>query len=507
MKKIEDTYSICPECFKEGKIDKIPAEISEEDGKIWITKKCPHHGFSKSIVFSDSDLYYKWAKYKVTGDGVEGAEIKSWLSPENKLYEKHRSQTVLTNLMLTNRCNLRCGYCFMNAGATGYVYEPSLEQLREMMEQVRKERPVPSQAIQLTGGEPTIREDLFDIIKIAKELGFVHIQLNTNGIKLAESADYCSKLREAGVRTIYLSFDGVTKENNPWIEQNKKAIENLRKGGITSIVLVPVAMRKNLHELPEIVKFAMKNMDVVRGINFQPIAFAGRPQNVSKEYREKERLDYSDMIKALEKGLDGQINKDDFYPVPFVYPISKIVEKIKGKKQVEFTANPMCGGATYVFVEDGKLIPITRFVDVEGLMNFINKQLEKEGALSKANISLSLLTNISKYIDKKKAPKGFNLTKLLLKTLIGGSYSSLTAFQYKTLYIGTMWFQDIWNLNIERLKRCVIHYATPEGIIPFCAYNGLGIGDKIREKHSISIEEWEKRTGKNFKDDIWEGIR
>ena len=505
MKELEKTKSICPDCFKEGEINKIDAKIIEEEGKIWITKECPKHGFFKDIVSSDASLYHRWMKYKVVGDGVDGIEIKSWLSPEKQLYPKHKSQTVLTNLMLTNRCDLRCSYCFMNAGTAGYIYEPSLKQLREMMKQTREEKPVPSRAIQLTGGEPTIREDLFEIIKIAKELGFSHIQLNTNGIKLAQSADYCRKIMEAGVNTIYLSFDGVSKEINPWIELNKKAVENLRKGGITSIILVPVVMRKNLHELGGIVKYAIENIDVIRGVNFQPLAFAGRPQNVSEEYRKRERVDYGEMLDALEKGLEGQVKKDDFYPVPFVYPISKLIENLTGKKQVEFTANPMCGGATYIFIENGKLIPITRFVDIEGLFKFINEQAKREGALKKVKVGISSLKNISKYIDKKKAPEGVNIAKLLMKTAISGTYNSLKEFQYKTIYLGSMWFQDIWNLNIDRLESCVIHYATPEGVIPFCAYNGLGIGEEIRKKHSLSIEEWEKKTGKKMEDDLWKG--
>lgn len=507
MKEIEKTKSICPECFKEEKMNKIDAQIVEEDGKIWITKECPKHGSFKDIVSNDASLYYRWNKYKVTGDGVENIEIKSWLSPENQLYSKHRSQTVLTNVMLTNRCNLRCGYCFMNAGAAGYIYEPSLEQLRKIMKQVRDEKPVPSKAIQLTGGEPTIREDLFEIIKMAKDLGFTHVQLNTNGIKLADSLDYCKKIKEAGVATIYLSFDGVTKENNPWIEQNKKAIENLRKAGITSVILVPVVMKRNIDELAGVVKYAIENVDVIRGVNFQPIAFTGRTQNVSGDYVKKERVDYVDAINALEKGLDGQLNKGDFYPVPFVYPISKIVENLTGKKQVEFTAHPSCGGATYVFIENGKVIPITRFVDVEGLMEFINKQSKKSGAFKKPRIILSFLMNVSKYIDKEKSPKGFNLTKLLIKTATGGSYGALKEFQYKTLYIGSMWFQDIWDLNIDRLERCVIHYATLDGVIPFCAYNSLGVGEKIRKKYSISFEEWKNKTGKTIDDDLWKGAK
>lgn len=504
-KVVEETKSVCPECFKQGKINKIDAFLVQENGKIYMEKTCPQHGEFKSILFEDAQVYHQWMRYKVTGQGPTNVQIKSGLSPEDQLYTKHRSQTVLTNLMLTNRCNLRCSYCFMNAGAAGYVYEPSLGQLKEMMRQVREERPVSSKAIQLTGGEPTIRDDLMEIIRMAKEMGFLHIQLNTNGLKLAESVEYCRKIKQAGVKTIYLSFDGVSKKTNPWIQQNKRAVCNLREAGITSIVLVPVAMRNNLDELAEIVKYAANNVDVVRGVNFQPISFCGRPQNVSEDFRTKERTDYVTMIEALEEGLEGQIKKEDFYPVSFVYPISKLLELLKGQEQVEFTANPMCGGATYAFVEEGRLIPITRFVDVEGLMEFIKQQSEKSGYLKKARIGASFLRNISRFVDKEKAPSGLSISKLLKETITGGTYESLKEFQYSSLYIGSMWFQDIWNLNLERLKRCVVHYSTPEGIIPFCVYNGLGVGDKIREKYGIPIKQWEKQTGKKLKDDLWKG--
>ncbi|MCD6477510.1 MAG: radical SAM protein [Candidatus Aenigmarchaeota archaeon] len=503
IKILEKTESVCPECLKEDKINKIPAELIEEDGKIYLRKKCKKHGSFKAIVFSDAKLYHKWIKYKVDGDGVSNMEIKSWLSPKEKLYPKHLSQSVLTNIMLTNRCNLRCKYCFMNAGASGYVYEPTLEEIRKLMKQARDEKPVGSKAIQLTGGEPTIRDDLIEIIKMAKELGFVHVQLNTNGIKLSEDIELCKKIKEAGVNTIYMSFDGVSKKTNPWIEQNKKAIENLRKVGLNSVVLVPVVMKTNLDELADIIKYAIENIDVVRGVNFQPIAFAGRLEKVNQEYIKKFRVDYAEMMKAIEKGLDGQITEDDFYPVPFVYPISKLVETLKGEKQVEFTANPMCGGATYVFTKNGKITPVTRFIDVEGLMKFIDELSKKRGVLKKVRIAASFMKNVGKYIDKEKAPKELNLAKIIINAVTKGDYESLGEFHKKSLYIGTMWFQDPWNLNIERLKRCVIHYTTFEGIIPFCAYNGLGLGEKIRKKYSIPIKEWEKKVGRSMNDDLW----
>ena len=501
MKELEKTYSVCPLCYQEGKIRKIPATIVEEKGKVWITKKCDKHGPFKDIYFGDASLYKRWMKYKVTGSS--SPDVKTRILDEPVLYDEHKSQTVLTNLLVTNRCNLRCSYCFMNAGISGRVYEPTLKQINTLLLQAKKARPMGSKAIQITGGEPTIREDLLEIIKNAKDAGFSHIQLNTNGIKLAESIEYCKQIKDARVNTVYMSFDGVSKETNPWLEQCKKAIENLREVNL-KIVLVPVLIGgKNIHEAGKIVKFALDNMDIIRGVNFQPISFCGRATSIKDEKREEQRVDYVRMIEVIEQEFDGNISRDDFYPVPFVFPISKLIELLKGETQVEFTAHPGCGGATYLFMDNGKPIPITRCIDVEGLLDFIEKESRIKGPLKKLRIASAFLRHIDTFVDYSKAPHGFNLKKLLKDAALGGSYDSLRGFHYKSLFVGSMWFQDAFNLNIDRLERCVIHYTTFEGIIPFCAYNGLGYGDKIREKYSVPLKEWEEKTGRELKDDLW----
>ncbi len=501
MKELQKITSVCPACFQEGTIHKIPAAIVEEGGKVYITKSCEKHGDFKDLYFSDVDYYKKWMTYHTIGEPAP--EVKTQFFDDPELYPVHRSQTVLTNLMATNRCNLRCSYCFMNAGASGMVYEPSLEQLRPLMEQTYHQKPFGSRAIQITGGEPTVRDDLLDIVRMAKDVGFSHVQVNTNGIKLAESAEFCQQLKDEKVNTIYMSFDGVTKETNPWIDQCNKAIDNLRKANL-KVVLVPVLIGgKNLHETGKIVQYALDNIDIIRGVNFQPISFCGRVTKIRDKKREEQRVDYVKMLEVIEKEFDNQISREDFYPVPFVYPISELIENLTGRRQVEFTAHPGCGGATYIFVKDGKPVPITRFIDVDAFISFIEEQSKTKGPLKKLRVAKAFLSNLDTFVDNEKAPHGFDLKQILKDAAIGGSYDSLRGFHYESLFVGSMWFQDAFNLNIDRLQQCVIHYTTLEGIVPFCAYNGLGYGDQIREKHAIPIKEWEKKTGRSIRDDLW----
>ncbi len=150
MQILDKTESICPFCFYEGFLKKIDANIIEDDGKIWITKICAKHGSLKNILFNDEYLYKRWMKFKVTGKPV--SYVKKSLFNDPELYVEHTSQTVLTNLVVTNRCNLRHNQDFLDANTTGYIYEPSLDQLRDLMQQTRSEKPLGSKSIQITGG-------------------------------------------------------------------------------------------------------------------------------------------------------------------------------------------------------------------------------------------------------------------------------------------------------------------------------------------------------------------
>jgi uncharacterized radical SAM superfamily Fe-S cluster-containing enzyme len=503
MNIIKNTQSICPECSKI-----LPATIFEEDDKVWIKKQCPQHGEFLDLYWGDYGMYQKAIRFYHDGKGISNPNIniESPLCPTAcGLCKIHTSHTALGNIVVTNRCDLQCFYCFFYAKVMGYVYEPDLGQIRTMLRSMRQEKPVPTNAVQLTGGEPTIRNDIIDIIKIAKEEGYDHVQLNTNGIRLSQNLEFVKSVREAGVSTIYLSFDGTKPQTNPknhW--EIPKILENCRKANI-GIVLVPTVINTvNDHDVGNILRFGIKNVDIVRGVNYQPVSLVGR---ITKADVKKFRITIPDVIKKIEEQTNGMVSKEDWYPVPTVTPITHYFEALTNMPKYELTAHPACGMATYLFLDGDKVVPLPRFFDVGGFLELMEELSgQAKGIGGKVYTALKILSKIDSFIDKQKQPKDLNLASILYNILKTGDYKSLGKLHHKALFVGMMHFMDKFNYDIERVKKCCIHYAQPDGrIVPFCTFNVIPelYRDNIQEKYSLSIPEWEQKTDKKLTDDLY----
>ncbi|KXB09618.1 hypothetical protein AKJ35_00470 [candidate division MSBL1 archaeon SCGC-AAA833F18] len=505
MREMRTTTSVCPECLKV-----IPATIYEEDDKVWIKKECEEHGEFKDLYWGSYEFYKRAKEYAFDGRGVENPNVKKEnpACPQDcGLCRLHKSHTALANIVVTNRCDLSCFYCFFYAKKAGYVYEPTIDQIDEMVKLLRAEKPIPCNAVQITGGEPGLRDDITEIIELIHSHGIDHVQLNTNAIRLANDGGFAEEAKDAGVNTVYMSFDGVSKDTNiknHW--EAPQAIENCREAGL-GIVLVPTVINNfNDHEVGDILKYGFKNIDVIRGVNFQPVSLVGR---MPREKREEQRITIPDVLKRIEDQTDGQIQMNDFFQVPTAMIISRFVEAVTGEPMYDLSSHFACGVATYVFQDDdGNLIPITRFVDVEGLLEYLKEKTEEiEKGKSRVLAGVKILAKISDFIDKDKEPEGLNLSKLLFKALVKHDYDALGRFHERSLFIGMMHFMDLYNYDIERVKRCCIHYAMTDGrIVPFCAFNVIPewYRDESQESQGISIEEWEKRTGRSIKSDLYE---
>jgi uncharacterized radical SAM superfamily Fe-S cluster-containing enzyme len=495
--------SICPDpdC---GTV--IRARLFEENGKVYMEKTCKTHGYFKDLYWSDAELYLKAEKWEF-GDncGLQNPNTTSEVCPRDcGLCQQHTSHTVLGNIDLTNRCNLTCPICFANSNVTGRVYEPSKEQVMDMLRLYRAEQPVSGRVVQFSGGEPTIHPDFMEILRGAKDLGYTHIQIASNGIKLADP-DFTARAAENGLHTVYLQFDGVDDHvyeqtrGRALMEYKLKAVEAVRKAGI-KIVLVPtIAGGINEDQVGKILKFALDNIDVMSGISYQPVAITGR---VAHAERERLRFTLPDLVRCIEEQT-GLMKRDDWYPLSFVSPISKMIAAVRGHEAVTISCHPHCSLGTYLFIEQGtnRPVPITRFMDVEGMFTALNAQAAKtEASRFKRFAQMNAFFELKKFYNRAEAPGGLDFTKFL-QTLDGfvdkeaGRGAKDGTYTNKTLLVAGMHFMDAYNYELERVRRCVIHYATPAGkIIPFCAYNG-GFTHRtaMEAKYSVSMEEYKQR--------------
>jgi hypothetical protein len=483
--KIKDTKSLCPECGMT-----LDAEVYDEDGKVFIKKTCDDHGEFVNTYWSDEELYNKMEDFIPSIAGIENPCVEDTAACPNScgLCSKHETSTVLGLIDVTNRCNLRCPVCFANAAAAGYLYEPTKDEIRQMLKNLRNLKPHPCPAIQYAGGEPTVRKDIVELIEMAKEEDFTHVQIATNGIRLAKRENLASELKAAGLNTVYLSFEGVTPE--PYI-QNKgrnllpdklQAIENCRKAGL-GIVLVPTLVKGvNDDQVGEIIKFAFDNNDIIYGVNFQPVSFSGRTPS---EHVEEQRITIPDFVQIIEDETDGQVPKSAFYPPSSVEPIAEFISLLDNEDSAKVTLNchEHCGIATYVFREKtegtgkDKLIPITDFIDVDDLFDKLKEYNEKLKAGkfgSRKRVLAGLTSHLPKMIHTSRSPKDLDITKILLNVFVKGDYDALGDFSKDAMLISCMHFMDPFNFDQDRVKKCVIHYATPDGrIIPFCTFNSM----------------------------------
>ncbi len=501
------TISLCPECTT-----KVEAEVVERDGKIIMEKTCPEHGFFKDVLLSDAEYYHRMMSWnRDVGKGVSNPAIPNAKEcPDDcGMCNLHVSHPVLNNVDLTNRCNLSCPVCFANANVQDYIYEPSYEQIVQMLQTLRDSRPVSGRVVQFAGGEPTLHPDWFRILKKAGEMGFSHVQCATNGLKFAEDPSFAEKSREAGLHTLYLQFDGLDpalyekiRGRKDLLDIKMKAIENVRKAGLKIVYVPTIVGGLNDDQVPKIVQFALDTIDVCSGISFQPVSITGR---IDEAQREKMRFTLSDLANRVNEL--GYTTKEDWFPLSCTTPITELIQALRNEDNVMVSCHPLCGLGTYFFVDKNrKPTPVTRFLNIKGLFDDIQTQAEKlknkttfkslYSNLSKFN----LFTSANKHFDESQAPEGLTLTKLgqtiegLLDKKAGRGKNDGT-YTYKTLMVAGMHFMDSYNYDVERVKRCVIIYSTPDGrLYPFCTYNsGVCFRNRIEKQFSCSKAEYRQK--------------
>src|SRR5918997_3937652 len=337
-----ETDSLCPKCVKqvrEGVTSgenpgEIKAQIVEENGQIIMRKTCPTHGEFEDVLATDAKFLER-IESLFFGRDFKAAEDKH-VHHHGTSDIKFGRGAVLT-VDLTNRCNMMCNPCFMDANQVGYVHEPSLDDTKAILDRAVSFKPRRQIIILFSGGEPTISPHFLEAVAYARKIGFYRILAATNGIRFAESVEYCQQAKEAGMHGVYLQFDGVSEEKNKHrgvgnlFDVKLRAIENLASVGIKVTLVTTIVNTINNDAIGGIVEFAAKNIDKVQTIAFQPVSFTGRDEDISDEVRIRQRYTLAGMTHDLESQLNGTLQPlRDWFPLSSYSAFTSVMDMLQG---------------------------------------------------------------------------------------------------------------------------------------------------------------------------------
>lgn len=474
--KLRDTESICPKCHKI-----VRAQIVEIDGIVKMVKNCPQHGDFQDIYWGNAE-HYSWIMQYQTAplklDDTSATQAKD-CAQSCGLCAEQNVKTVIAIIDVTNRCDLRCPICFTSSGDPEYLYEPSVEQIRGMLQNLRNRNKSPiGPTVAFSGGEPTLRDDIPELVKMAQEEGFPRTEVITDGIRIAEEPDYAMALSEAGLSQLGLQFDGLDDEiylklrGKPLLQTKLRAIENLRTANQPVILAMCLVKGINEHQIGDILRFAAQHKDIVEHVNVQTIAYAGR----GAQFNPLEgRITPTEFIKLVEEQTGGDIKQTDFYPPAFAAPVPEFIEAYTEKPQIKFSVHPCCDMATYVLVnKDGSFTPINKLFNITKLLDVLKgstqKLLRKKGLSKKLYRLIAPFTVLKVIAGQIKSPI---FKDLFFSALKNKGYDPLAGLK-DVLMITCANYMDAWNFDLDKAHGCSMHYLLPDGsAIPFCCYNLL----------------------------------
>ena len=438
---LSETESVCPECLA-----RIPAQRVARGEDVYLRKTCPDHGDFSTVVWHGAPVFATWVRLKLPSYPEAPFTVADQGCPYDcGLCPDHRQHSCSVLLEVTAACDLGCPVCFADAGGNS-TPDPNLAAIEGWYRRLL-DAGGPFN-IQLSGGEPCLRDDLPEIIALGHSLGFTFFQLNTNGLRLARNPDYVRRLRDAGLSTVFLQFDGTREEihralrGRPLKEQKEAAIAQCAECGI-GVVLVPtLAPGINTDDIGAIIEFALRRAPGVRGVHFQPISYFGRyPQAPT----DQERITIPEVITAIAVQTRGLIRRESFRPPG--------------------CENALCSfHGNFVIMPDGALVPLSAQPADAGCCS--TPPAAKEGAArTRAYVALHWAAPVRTF-------EIFETSKVSRQPSLGAWDTFLARARTHTFCISGMAFQDAWSLDLERLRDCCIHVLSPDGrLIPFCAYN------------------------------------
>ena len=526
-----ETDSLCPACVKEAraavlsgerdlsalvtdKPGEIRAKIVEEGGQVWMKKTCPKHGAIEDLMAVDAAFLKRIERLYPGRDYL--APLTALRDHGTSSIQYGRGSVLVVDL--TNRCNMMCDPCFMDANQVGFVHELSWEDVTQILDDSIEVKPRRQMSSQFSGGEPTLSPHFLPAIRYAREKGYFAVQVATNGIRFAQDPEFAKQAKEAGLRMAYLQFDGIGNEANSHrkvgnlYDVKLRAIENLHAAGIDVILVVTVVNGVNNEQVGKIVQFAIDNADKVTVVSFQPVSFTGRDEDVDDATRTKQRYTLSHLARDIKDQCGFSEPLRDWFPLSAMGPFSDLTDTLMGDKadwgSMKCGCHPNCGVGTIFFVNKRtkQCVPLTQFLNLEQLL--LDIQEITDAAQGRALTVAELVVALLKNYDPKSAPEGFDFPTLVKQFMsqtgargkkIGELESDAAEFEWRVLFVAGMWFQDLFNYDFRRTEMCIIPYGTQMGEISFCAYNtGVGFRNIVEKmKANATVAEWYKEHGRH----------
>jgi uncharacterized radical SAM superfamily Fe-S cluster-containing enzyme len=525
------TDSLCPKCVTEArakilagevdynvlkseKVGEVRASIIEREGQVWMVKECPIHGKIEDLMAIDSK-FLEHIESQFPGRDIQAHNDETLHNHGTSTIQYGRGAVLTVDL--TNRCNMMCDPCFMDANQVGFVHELEWEEIKTILDNAITIKPRRQMSVQFSGGEPTMSPYFLKAVRYARSVGYNSVQAATNGIEFAKSRDFAEAAADAGMRYAYLQFDGIGNARNSHrkignlFDVKMKAIDNMHDAGIEIVLVTTIVNNINNEEVGPIIEFARENPGKIAFVSFQPVSFTGRDEEITDERRMKQRYTLSHLAHDVKNQLGMTEPTRDWFPISVMGTFVDAADLAHGPEaqwgQVSCGCHPNCGVGTAFMInkQTKNMAPVPEFINVPQLTQDI-RRINDSGRskwATNAQLGLALLKNY----NPLKAPKEFSMFDLLKKfdksfALSGKNYGKGTARRkdpWNFLFVAGMWFQDLFNYDFRRTEMCVIPYGTQEGEISFCAYNtGIGWRNIIEKMHmTATLTTWYDEHGRH----------
>jgi uncharacterized radical SAM superfamily Fe-S cluster-containing enzyme len=443
------TRALCPVCLAV-----CPGQTIERDGKVILRRSCPVHGTRESLVLSDA-TWWRWSrKFIRPGRRPEPVTATEHGCPYDCGFcPEHEQHACVTVFEITESCNLACPACF--AGDAHAVHR-SLEDIDAMATGLLRAEGGSADVVMLSGGEPTSHPRFLEILDRVAALPVRYVIVNSNGLRFARDPVFAREVADRGA-LVYLQFDGfetstyeVLRGRDDLLETKLAALGNLSEAGARVVLVATIVKGVNDREIGAIVKFGAQH-PAVRAVSLQPQFGEGR----FVAFDTMDRITITDVIDAVERD-SGLFTREDFVPVP--------------------CCDPMCTAATYAYVREGEVIPVTRLVPVETYLDYLENsampnlsEAYRHDVEEMREVLLRLYSKGSPPGTERQASAFFCACEPLLD-----EFDSVDDLSEHVFAVTIEGFMDRHVFDVSRVTRCCIQEALPDGrIVPFCAYNTL----------------------------------